>query len=82
MEQYIWDHIKSEALKYDFDNVKAFINEYEWEPEWMDELMEDPDAEIFSLNDRIAINEVLLSAFMSAHGRFLPYGEYKYLLYN
>ena len=82
MEKYIWKHIESKAIEYDFGDAKAFIEEYEWEPEWMDALMEDPDAEMFSISDLRAINEVLLCAFESAHGRTLSYLDYKNLLNN
>lgn len=82
MNQEVWDHIESKARQYSFDDAKLFLFEYDWEPDWMLDIMDDPDAEIISTNDRIAINYVLLNAFERAHGRTLSYWEFRNLLYN
>ena len=55
------------ALKYDKTDIHEFIVHVGWDPEWMPDYMEDPDAEFISVYDNRRINEVLLEAFESAH---------------
>lgn len=58
-----------------YERAEDFIDSVDWEPDWMLELMEDPESELLSDNDRIAINKVLIDAYQKAHG--VVFGYYR-----
>lgn len=76
-----WEIIKARALEYAFEDVSIFLKEYPLEA-WMDNITEDPDAEMFSSRDLLEINDVLLRAFENAHHRTIDRLLYRHLLYN
>ena len=66
---YVLQHLLEEAKKYNYDDVELYICEICWEPDWMLDLVEDPDEEVLTINDIRAINGVLIDAFELAHNR-------------
>ena len=76
----IMAHLTSKAGKYDWNDVELYICEIGWEPEWMCDYMEDPDAEMLSAWDTRRINEVLISAFEEAHSQRLTSWQRQKLL--
>ena len=64
-----------------FDAVAEYMREVEY-ADGMTEIMDDPDAEIFSSADLIRINEILLDAFEAAHQKRLSYWVSRDLTYN
>ena len=69
------------AQLFAFDAVAEYMREVEY-ADWMTEIMDDPDAEIFSSADLIRINEILLDAFEAAHQKRLSYWVRRDLTYN
>ena len=66
---YVRPHLIEQAQKYDYSDVELYICEIGWEPDWMLDLVEDPDKELLSLDDIRAINAILLETFEIAHNR-------------
>lgn len=65
----IMKHLVAIAQKYDWNDIKVYIAEIGWEPEWMCDYMEDPEAETLSIYDNRRINNMLVSAFEIAHNK-------------
>ena len=76
----IMKHLVTIALKYNWDDIKEYIADVGWEPEWMCDFMEDPEAEILSIYDKRRINDMLIRAFEEAHHRRLYWSYRKDLL--
>ncbi len=76
-----WSSLVRLASQFEFDDVHHYMQAVEY-ADWMTDIMDDPDAEMFSTNDLIRINEVLLDAFESAHHRRLGYWTRRNLTYN
>ena len=72
----IIQHLIVIAKQYEWDDIKLYITEVGWEPEWMCDFMEDPEAETLSIYDNRRINDMLLQAFEKAHHRRL-YWSYR-----
>ena len=67
-----WKALLDFARHFSFDSVCAYMREVEY-ADWMTEIMDNPDAEMFSHADLIRINEILLDAFEQAHRKRLDY---------
>ena len=67
----IMQHLIAIAKRYEWEAIKLYIAEVGWEPEWMCDYMEDPEAEILSIYDTRRLTDMLISAFEVAHDRRL-----------
>ena len=76
-----WEALLHFARRFDFDAVADYMFEVEY-ADWMTEIMDDPDAEMFSVDDRIRINEILIDAFEQAHKKTLNYWLKRNLIFN
>lgn len=73
---------EEKAREYDWDAVATYLDEQgHWDPEWMDDYVDNPDVETLSVHDVRRINDVLLTAFERAHGKLFS-GDYRFALAN
>lgn len=59
--------LECDATHYAADQLDDFISDAGWQPEWMRDFMDDPDAEEISDEDERRINDVLRTAWKHAH---------------
>lgn len=59
--------LECDATHYAADQLDDFISDAGWQPEWMRDFMDDPDAEEISDEDERRINDVLRTAWKNAH---------------
>lgn len=59
--------LECDASHYADDQLDEFISDAGWQPEWMCEFMDDPDADEISDADERRINDVLRTAWKHAH---------------
>lgn len=76
-----WEALKKFAKRFHFEAVGEYMVMVEYS-DWMTEIMDDPEAEMFSDADRVRINEILLLAFEIAHGQNLDCDVKKYYVYD
>ena len=76
-----WTALMDFAKSFRFEDVGEYMVMVEYS-DWMTDIMDDPETEMFSNSDLIRINEILLRAFELAHNKFLAYGIKRYYIYN
>ena len=76
----IHDRLVATAKHYDWEDVDLYMAEIGWDVNWMQDHVEDPDAEMLSAEESRVINEILLDAFEGAHKRRFARREREYLL--
>ena len=71
----IMKHLVAIAQKYDWNDIKVYIAEIGWEPEWMCDYIDDSEVEVLSICDIRRINEVMISVFEIAHNKRVNWAE-------
>lgn len=70
--EQVFEELVETASYYDKYDVRLYLAEIGWQ-DWMASVMEHPEHEMLSDDELVAINEILISAFETAHNRsFCP----------
>ena len=79
--KYELEKVKEFARRFDFEDVGDYMTMVEY-ADWMTELMDDPEAEMFSSADLVRINMILIDIFEDAHDKKFDYGTKNYYIYG